>query len=220
MFHLYLVRHGWTAWHSEQRVAGWSDVPLDDRGQAEALATGRWLATRIGEETPVMVASPVLRARQSAELIAGCLPELQDVQTDDGFAETRVGRWEGMLVSDIQNNEPQWPEFFHGPARFRFPGGESLEDVQRRAVAAVETLTATAASRTAVVVAHADTLRCIIAHFLEINLDNAYRLRLACGSISRLSLPLENIDRPGNWPHLDFLNMTEHLPTTRQGAPS
>ena len=71
MFHLYLVRHGWTAWHSEQRVAGWSDVPLDDRGQAEALATGRWLATRIGEETPVMVASPVLRARQSAELACG-----------------------------------------------------------------------------------------------------------------------------------------------------
>ncbi|MEZ4771404.1 MAG: histidine phosphatase family protein [Caldilineales bacterium] len=220
MFRLFLVRHGWTAWHTEGRVAGWSDVPLDDRGQAEALAAGRWLAAHVGPEPPVIVASPVLRAWQSAALIADCLPEPQAVQVDDGFAETRVGRWEGMLVGDIQDNEPQWPEFFRGPARFRFPGGESLEDVQRRAVTTVQTLAAAAPGRTGIVVAHADPLRCIIAHFLGINLDNAYRLRLACGSISRLSLPLEDLDRPGNWPHVDFLNMTEHLPSFKQGDAS
>ena len=38
MVRLYLVRHGWTAWHSEERVAGWAKVPLDERGRAEADA--------------------------------------------------------------------------------------------------------------------------------------------------------------------------------------
>ncbi|MCB0240943.1 MAG: phosphoglycerate mutase family protein, partial [Anaerolineae bacterium] len=69
MVRLYLVRHGWTAWHSEHRVAGWSDVPLDARGQAEAQATGRWLAARVDAALPLIVSSPVTRALQTAELI-------------------------------------------------------------------------------------------------------------------------------------------------------
>ena len=220
MLHLYLVRHGWTAWHTEQRVAGWSDVPLDERGEAEAQATGDWLAARPASESPLIVASPIARAWQTAELIAACLPARRDIVMDDRLAETRVGRWEGTLVSDIQANDPHWPEFFRSPARFRFPGGESLEDVQRRAVAATESLISLDAGSPVLIVAHADSLRCIIAHYLGLTLDYSYRMRLGCGSISRLSLPLTNLDRPGNWPHLDFLNMTEHLPVAEQGVPA
>lgn len=218
MVRLYLVRHGWTAWHTEQRVAGWSDVPLDARGQAEARATGGWLAAHTGSDAPLIVASPIVRARQTAELIAACLPARRDVLLDQRLADTQVGRWEGMLVSEIEANDPRWPEFFDSPARFRFPGGESLEDVQRRTLAAVEPLLSGDAGRAAIIVAHADPLRCIIAHFLGLSLDHAYRMRLGCGSISRLSLPLENVNRPGNWPHVDFLNVTDHLPAPRQGV--
>lgn len=220
MVRLYLVRHGWTAWHSEHRVAGWSDVPLDARGQAEAQATGRWLAGRVDAAMPLIVSSPVTRALQTAELITGCLPAHPEVLPDERLADTRVGHWEGMLVSEIEASEPLWPEFFRSPARFRFPGGESLEDVQRRSVAAVESLAAAGTQRGVVVVAHADPLRCIIAHYLGLSLDHAYRMRLGCGSVSRLSLPLENIDGHGNWPRLDFLNMTEHLPAMEQGDSS
>lgn len=218
MFRLYLVRHGWTAWHTEQRVAGWSDVPLDSRGQAEALATGGWLAATVGTDTPLIVASPIVRARQTAELIASCLPDRRDVLLDESLADTRVGRWEGMLVSEIEDSDPTWPEFFRSPGRYHFPGGESLADVQRRAVAATGSLISGDARHAAIVVAHADPLRCVIAHYLGLSLDYAYRMRLACGSVSRLSLPLEGVDRPGNWPHLDFLNMTGHLPTAEQGV--
>ncbi len=218
MVRLYLVRHGWTAWHTEQRVAGRSDVPLDARGEAEAQAAGNWLAARIDGSSTVIVSSPVMRARQTAERIAGCLQPQKQVVLDDGLAETLVGRWEGMLVGDIQNHDPQWPAFFQSPAHFRFPGGELLEDVRLRAVAAVDALMGTEGRRAAIIVAHADTLRCIIAHYLGLSLDYAYRMRLACGSISRLSVPLENVNEPGNWPHLDFLNMTDHLPISRQGV--
>lgn len=215
---LILIRHGWTALHTEQRVAGWSAVPLDSRGEAEARATGAWLADKVSAEAPLVVTSPIVRARQTAELIAACLPATPDVVLDERLADTQVGRWEGLSIKEIQDNDPQWPSFFRSPARFRFPGGESLEDVQRRSLAAVSALTAGGAGRTVILVAHADPLRCIIAHFLQMNLDFAYRMRLGCGSISRLSLPLTNLDRPGNWPHVDFLNMTAHLPAAEQGS--
>lgn len=61
-----LIRHGSTPWNKEKRAQGSSDIPLDDRGRTEAEA----LAARLKDESwDVLYASPLLRAKQTAEII-------------------------------------------------------------------------------------------------------------------------------------------------------
>lgn len=211
MLRLYLVRHGWTAWHSEERIAGWADVPLDQRGQAEADATGRWLARCCRGRPLALVTSPVLRARQTAEAIAVTFAPPLEAALEPGIAETRLPAWEGRLARDIIANDPIWQDFYRGPADFRYPDGETGREVQARVVAAVLRLQERHEEGELILVAHADPLRGLIAHYLGMDANRYYRLRIQCGSISRLSLRRPESHGPGPPARLDFLNLTEHL---------
>lgn len=208
---LYLVRHGWTAWHSERRVAGWADVGLDERGQAEARAAGSWLAQRLSRRPKALLSSPVLRARQTAEAIATAFEPHLHVQLEPELGETRVAQWEGRLVEEIEGREAAWQEFFQAPADFRFPGGETGREVQARMVTAVEALHSGKSDQEFILVSHADPLRSLIAHYLGLEANNLYRLRVDCGSISCLRLRSGNSPRPAPAARLEFLNLTEHL---------
>lgn len=211
MLRLYLVRHGWTAWHSERRVAGWANIPLNGRGEIEARAAGQWLAGRLRQRPAVLLSSPVERAHQTASLIARAFDPPMPVELDPGLADTRVPEWEGRLVDDIVANDPAWADFYQGPADFRFPGGETGREVQARVVKVVEALLERSHDGPAVLVAHADPLRALIAHYLGLDANNYYRLRIDCGSISRLSLYPPGSSRRVPLAQLDVLNLTEHL---------
>lgn len=209
MLRLYLVRHGWTAWHSERRVAGWADVPLDARGQAEAAFAADWLARHCENRPLALLASPVLRARQTAEAIAGAWSPPLDVVVEHGIGETRIAEWEGRLVDEIQAEDGTWPQFFSGPGDFRFPGGETNREVQSRTLATVEALRRQYADGELILVFHADPLRGLLAHYLGMEVGSLYRLRVDTGSISRLSLPAPDTLDHAARPRLDFLNLTE-----------
>lgn len=213
MLKLYLVRHGWTAWHSERRVAGWADVPLNGRGMAEATAAGRWLADSIRERPLALISSPVLRARQTAEAVAASFAPDLPIAFDEDIGETRVTGWQGRLVDDIEANDPAWPEFLKNPSGFRFPGGETLGEVQARVLAAVDSLRQRFERGEIILVSHADPLRSLIAHYMAMEVAHLYRLRAETGSISCLSLPAPASTERFARPRLDFLNLTEHLRT-------
>ena len=210
MLNLYLVRHGWTKWHTERRVAGWADVPLDERGQAEARAAGRWLAQHCHDGPLALISSPVLRARQTAETISAAFAPSLPIEFDEGIGETHVAGWQGRLVDDIEANDPTWPQFFENPADFRFPAGETLREVQARVLRAVETLRQRFERGDLILVSHADPLRSLIAHFMEMDVAHLYRLRVETGSISCVSLPSAGSTEHFARPRLEFLNLTEH----------
>ena len=87
-----LVRHGRTEWNRERRLAGRTDVGLDDTGRAQAVAAGRALG-RVVE----LRSSPLSRARETAGLLGTGL----DVVVDDAFIELDYGQAEGMRLDDI-----------------------------------------------------------------------------------------------------------------------
>lgn len=207
MLELYLVRHGWTAWHTERRVAGWLDVPLDERGWAEAEAAGRWLATHCRERPAALISSPVLRACQTADAIAAAFDPALELHLDPAIGETHLTEWQGRLVADIEANEPTWPEFFRAPADYRYPGGETNRELQRRVVAAVEAIRRSYLAGMVILVTHADPIRSLIAHFLGLDVALFYRLRVETGSVSRVSLPALHAQEPLARPRLDFLNL-------------
>jgi len=134
---LYLIRHGETDWNREPtRCQGWSDVPLNDTGRAQSRAQGAALRDH-GIE--LIVSSNLIRARETAEILREELGGGVQLTFDARLAETNRGRWEARLFSDIIAQEPDaWRAYREHPASFRFPGGESLQEQQRRVLEGVE----------------------------------------------------------------------------------
>lgn len=126
---LYFVRHGESTWNVERRFQGQLDAPLSDLGVKQAQAVARRLAR---EARPAaIVASPLLRARRTAEIIGEqCgVP----VSVDDRLIEISHGQWQGVLESDVALRWPalykQWHE---APVTVTFPDGEALLQVRNR----------------------------------------------------------------------------------------
>jgi broad specificity phosphatase PhoE len=104
---------------------------------------------------------------------------------DERLAESRRGSWEGRLLEDIAREEPEaWAGWTRGGDAFRFPGGESLAEHQRRAVAAMEEIAA--GPLPALVVAHGGTIRAIAAHHHPRGLDAYPELDVPNATVIRL----------------------------------
>lgn len=118
---LYLARHGDTAWTESRQHTGLTDIPLNERGEANARALGQRLHRY--NFTQVFT-SPLLRASRTCEL-AGYGPV---AKVDPDLVEWDYGRYEGMLTVDILKAQPNWELFRDG-----CPEGESPDDVAARA---------------------------------------------------------------------------------------
>ncbi|MBQ6051663.1 MAG: histidine phosphatase family protein [Clostridia bacterium] len=93
---LYLVRHGKTEYNTVKRYTGNTDVPLSSEGISQARETALLLKD---VDFDVIVSSPLLRARKTAEIIAEYHPSVPVVFMD-GLRERSFGDWEGKEYSD------------------------------------------------------------------------------------------------------------------------
>ena len=178
-----LARHGETDDNvPPQRVQGWIDSPLNDRGRAQA----RELAEAVrGRGLAAVYSSHLARARETAEIVARELGLERDV-VDERLAESRRGEWEGRLLEEIEREEPElWAAWRRGGAEFRFPGGESLAEHADRVAAALADVRRGALP--ALCVCHGGTIRCAFAlanprgldSFHELDVPNAQPLELS-----------------------------------------
>ena len=150
-----LARHGETDHNvPPQRVQGWVDIPLNERGREQA----RELARAAREHGIAAVhTSHLVRARETAEIVAAQLG--LTVVVDERLAESNRGTWEGRLIEQIAREEPQaWADWRRGGAAFRFPGGESLQEHADRVSAALDDVAG--GPLPALVVCHGGTIRC------------------------------------------------------------
>jgi len=136
---IYYIRHGETSWNAEGRLQGVQDIPLNDLGREQAAHAGNILAdlfARDGRDTASLafVASPLIRARSTMELVRG---ELRlpppGYALDDRLREIGYGRWEGSTLAQMQVADP---ELFAQRQTEKWtvspPGGESYVAVQAR----------------------------------------------------------------------------------------
>jgi probable phosphoglycerate mutase len=143
---VYLVRHGETPWTITGQHTGVTDLPLTTRGEDQARAIAGRL---IGLGFVTVLTSPLQRAARTCEL-AG-FREVAEVDRD--LVEWNYGDYEGRRTVDIVAERPGWDLFHDG-----CPGGESPEDVGRRADRVVNRLRATTG----------DTLIFSSGHFLRV----------------------------------------------------
>lgn len=173
-----LVRHGQTEWNRVERFRGRIDIALNATGLRQAEAAGEAIGRRY---RPVAVYSSALsRAVKTAEPIAK-IGGLQ-VQILDGILDCDFGDWQGLTSDEVK---ARWPVehrlWFEEPEKGRVPGGETLEQVRARAVAAVETVAKRHEGQTIALVSHkvvCKVLMCTVlgldnSHYWRIEQDNA-----------------------------------------------
>jgi broad specificity phosphatase PhoE len=130
---LILVRHGRTEANAQARLQGRLDLPLDEVGQRQAAS----IAERLGAPD-VLIASPLLRARQTAEHFG------TDITIDDRWVEISYGAYEGLPFEEVASET--WDRW-HGDIHFCPPDGESLFTLGERVVEACESLLTLARDR-------------------------------------------------------------------------
>lgn len=146
-----LVRHGQTDWNLQHRIQGSTDIPLNETGRgqaveaADALADGDIIWTRI-------YSSPLGRARETAEIIAGILG-LDAPLIEPRVAERSFGAVEGLTDEERAASYPI------GTA---VPGSESRAELRARGMAGIEAIADAHPSENVIVVAHGGVLGQII----------------------------------------------------------
>ena len=170
-----LVRHGLTA-STGELLTGWTPgIPLDDRGQAQAKA----LAVRLAPlPLDAIVSSPLDRCQQTAAAIAQGRDGVP-FHTDERVGECRYGDWTGQPLKKLAE-EKLWRVVQAHPSAVTFPGpdGESMPDMQYRAVTAIRDWNARLGpDATYLVCSHGDVIKAIVADALGLHLDSYQRIQ-------------------------------------------
>ena len=179
-----LVRHGRTKANADGILAGHlPGVKLDSVGRKQAAE----LAERLSEvRIPRIISSPLERTVATADAIAAFQRRSVVRDIDDRFVECKYGDWTGKKLGDLAK-EPMWSVVQAHPSAAVFPGadGESMRDMQHRAVEGIREWNETVGSDGLyVVVSHGDVIKAILADALGMHLDAFQRIRVDPASLS------------------------------------
>ncbi|MBN1661169.1 MAG: MSMEG_4193 family putative phosphomutase [Anaerolineae bacterium] len=199
MMNLLLIRHAANDWIGK-RLAGWTPgVHLNAEGRTQALALAERLA---GVPLAAVYSSPLERAFETAEPLAA--QHGLEIQVREALGETGFGDWVGRELEELRK-EALWPVIQVYPGGARFPGGESMREVQARVVAELDTIRDRHQGQTVAAVLHADPIKLAVAYYLGLSLDLFQRIAISPASVTAF-----HFTRLG--PHLVVLNSTPGLP--------
>lgn len=189
MTHIYLVRHGETAWNVEGRFQGQSDTPINETGRQQADALGRYLK---GKNLQAIYTSDLIRALDTSRIIAAY--HNVDIKPDPRLRELNFGSWEGMDYYEIQSKHPlvltEWQENILKTAP---PGGESLEQLAKRVQVVYEHIISTDLKDEILIVAHGGVLQVLLCYALNLPFQNYWQFHLDPGSLSEIAIYPEGV---------------------------
>lgn len=179
-----LVRHGVTAHTTGRRFSGGlggDNPPLSEEGRAQAAEVASWL-TELKDSIDVVVASPVRRTRETADIVASALG--LPVEEEPGFAEMEFGEWDGLTFTEVAERDKERMEAWFADMATAPPGGESFVEVRERVLDGLKRVLAAHAGRTVVVVSHVTPIKTLVAHAMEAPLDSLFRMELSPAAVS------------------------------------
>jgi probable phosphomutase (TIGR03848 family) len=178
----FLVRHAVTS-HTGKKLTGWMEgVPLTDEGREQALA----VADRLADiEFDAIYSSPIERTLETAQAIA--TRHGLKVKTTQKLGEVEYGKWTDRPLKVLARTK-LWTNVQRWPSSVRFPEGETLREVQNRAVDEIERLNEEHPKATLCCVSHGDVIKLILAHYLGVHIDLFQRIVIAPASISVFAL--------------------------------
>jgi broad specificity phosphatase PhoE len=205
----FFVRHGRTEGNVRRMLVGRTDIPLDELGVRQAVA----VAEHFAASTPpdVIITSPLIRARATAEAIAKriSLP----IEVEEDLAELNFGTYEGKSFDDLIMTDPEFAaRFLDYEFDAQWPGGERLSEFHDRVRRVVTSLATQYASHTAIVVAHGGVLGSLASQLLGTPPNDWSRYQFKNCSVTHLELSSERsvLHRLNDVAHLVSIELEEH----------
>jgi len=196
---LLLIRHGRTRLHKDDRFWGKTNIPLSNIGIKQA---GQLRARLASEKITAVYSSTLSRARFTAEIIAS--EHRLDVMPYAELCECNFGYVEGLTYPEIKHVYPALAEELSQRKAVTFPGGESLDQLNKRVVTFLKRLENHKPQDTVAVVAHGGPIRLIICNLMGFEQKHWQQLRIDLASLSIVeTYPQSAI--------LSLLNDTSHL---------
>jgi phosphoserine phosphatase len=197
---IYLVRHGQTAWNKEEVFRGRTDIPLDETGLREAELAGEYFRPI---NIQAIYSSPLSRAWQTAQKIALIHP-LQ-VESLEGLIDMSFGAWEGHSLREVEEKDGvRYQQWRDEPHLVNLPGGETLEEVRVRAMAALDKVIHQHLEQTLVLVSHRVVNKVLICGILALDNSHFWQITQDTTAINLIQY------RKGTYV-LSLLNETCHL---------
>jgi probable phosphomutase (TIGR03848 family) len=195
-----LIRHGENDWVGQNRLAGRTpNVLLNEKGRDQSLRLAETLADH---PLTAVYSSPMERCVQTAQPVAE--KQSLSVITEAGVLEVDYGEWQGGSLKEL-SKLPEWQLVQHAPSSFRFPGGETLYEVQARALETIERIRASHSNQLVAIFSHGDVIRTAVAHYMGIPIDLFQRVTINTGSITAIAFH-------GSISRVLFTNYVSQLP--------
>lgn len=157
---IYVVRHGETDANRNGYAQGWTDDPLNENGEMLAKITGRGMKDISFD---CCISSPLIRARETAEIILRESGNSVSVSFDDRIKEMNFGSFEKMSIRD-----EKVVRFLRVPViDYRFPGGESIKEVMERTQEFLKEVISKDDGKTYLVSTHGCALRAMLNFLYE-----------------------------------------------------
>jgi 2,3-bisphosphoglycerate-dependent phosphoglycerate mutase len=178
---LVLLRHGQSQWNLENRFTGWTDVSLSDAGCKDAVLAGKSLQDM---NFDLVFISRLKRSPETlACFIEGHGQKNIPVVADSALNERHYGDLQGLNKAEtVKKHGEEQVHLWRRSYSTRPPGGESIEDCERRAWPFFRQyiLPEIAAGKTVLVVAHGNSIRPIIKNLDSMKPDDAAVMEINC----------------------------------------
>jgi probable phosphoglycerate mutase len=181
---IYLVRHGETEWNLQRRYQGSGDSPLTEKGINQAKALNQFLKEITFDK---IYSSPANRALHTAQIITG--KPLSEITVVKEFQEINLGKWEGKLYSEMENENPElYYGFWHAPNLFKPIDCESFIDLTNRTLPAFKNVVDQNIGNRILIVSHAAALMSILNKFENHPLEKFWEKMLKQTSLSLVEM--------------------------------
>jgi probable phosphomutase (TIGR03848 family) len=181
MARIVLLRHAHSVANEKNLLAGrTAGIALSKTGKVQATD----LIARLGAiEFDEVAISPLQRCRETIDPWLTSTGAKSRIVVDDSISEVDYGSWSGKTLASLRR-KAQWKVVQDFPSQMIFPGGESLLEMQGRALTGFYRLNAVKGKRPRLLVSHGDVIKSIVAHCLGMHLDQFQRLVIEPASLT------------------------------------
>lgn len=181
MARIVLLRHAHSIANEKNLLAGRiSGITLSKSGKSQALD----LVDRLGSmQFDEIAISPLQRCRETIDPWLSANNAKSRLVIDESISEVDYGSWSGKTLASL-SRKAQWKVVQDFPSQMTFPEGESLLEMQGRALSGFYRLNAVKGKGPRLLVSHGDVIKSIVAHCLGMHLDQFQRLVIEPASIT------------------------------------
>lgn len=185
---IYLMRHGLIQSNRNKIYAGWSDEELCQEGLADIIEVSKKLKKLNIEK---IYTSPIRRAVQTAKVVADFLNK--EIVIEENLQEMMLGPWEGLSEDEVARKFPREYALWNAkPSKLSIQGRETLNEVQERALGAINNIIENSNSSAILAVTHVALIRILIIYYNNLLMDTYRKIDIPSVSVYKLDLGIQS----------------------------